>query len=71
MPKWQQSVYSSMVQSISYDSDSQTLTVTFNNGKSYAYSGVPEETATDAANAASVGEFMNSEIKGRYSFRRL
>ena len=71
MASWSQDTYSSMVSSISYDSDSQTMIVTFNTGKSYAYSGVPEEVATDAANAASVGEYMNSEIKGRYSYRRL
>jgi hypothetical protein len=60
-----------MVQSISYDADSNAMVVTFNSGKSYAYAGVPEDVARDAANAASVGEFINSEIKGRYSYRRL
>jgi hypothetical protein len=68
---WDKAVYSSMVQSISYDSDSQIMTVTFNTGKSYAYLGVPEDVAGDAANAASVGDYMNSEIKGRYQYRRL
>jgi len=47
------------------------MIITYNSGKSYAYAGVPEEVARDTANAASVGEFINSEIKGRYSFRRL
>ena len=71
MANWSQSVFSSMVQSIAYDSDSSTMIVTFNSGKSYAYAGVTEDVAADTANAASVGEFINSEIKGRYQYRRL
>jgi len=60
-----------MAQSIGYDSDTGTMIVTFNTGQAYAYANVPEDVATDAANAPSVGEFINSEIKGRYSYRRL
>jgi hypothetical protein len=71
MVSWDKAVYSSMVQSIAYDSDSNVMVVTFNSGKSYAYANVPEDVAMDASNAASVGEFINSEIKGRYSYRRL
>ena len=71
MARWDQDVYSSMVSSISYDTDSSTMVVTFNTGKSYAYANVPEEVAKDAANAASVGEFINAEVKGRFSYRRL
>ena len=71
MASWSKNVFSSMVQSVSYDSDTQTMIITFNNGKSYAYADVPEDVAGDLSNAASVGEFMNSEIKGRYSYRRL
>lgn len=71
MASWSQDVYSSMVQSIAYDSDSGTMIVTFNTGKSYAYANVPEDVATEAANAGSVGDYINSSIKGQYSFRRL
>jgi len=71
MASWSKDVFSSMVQVISYDPDSQTMTITYNNGRSYAYAGVPEDVALDASNAASVGEFVNSEIKGRYSYRRV
>ena len=71
MASWSKNVFSSMVQSVSYDSDTQTLIVQFNRGPPYAFTGVPEDVAGDLSNAASVGEFMNSEIKGRYSYRRL
>jgi len=60
-----------MVQSVSYDPDSQTMVIMFNNGKSYAYANVPEDVAQDTSNAASVGEYVNSEIKGRYSYRKI
>ena len=71
MPSFSQDVFSSMASSISYDADSQTLMITYNSGKTYAYAGVPEDVAWDTANAASVGEYINENIKGRYSFRRL
>ena len=71
MPSFSQDVFSSMTSSISYDADSQTMIITYNSGKSYAYAGVPEDVARDAANAASVGEYINENIKGRYSFRRM
>jgi len=71
MAEWTKDVFSSMAQSVSYDPDTQTMVVTFNNGRSYAYADVPEDVAVDVSNAASVGEFINSEIKGRYSYRRI
>ena len=71
MASWSKDVFSSMAQSVSYDPDTQTMMITFNNGKSYVYANVPEDVAVDVSNAASVGEFINSEIKGRYSYRRL
>ena len=71
MASWSQNVFSSMVQTVAYDSDTQVMIVTFNTGKSYAYAGVPEDVAAAAANAGSVGEYINSEIKGRYSYRKL
>jgi KTSC domain len=69
MGKWTQNVYSSMAQDISYDSETEEMIVTWNSGRVSSYSGVPEETAQSAANAASVGEFINSEIKGKFSHR--
>jgi len=71
MASWSQDVFSTMASSISYDSDSGTMIVTYNTGRSYAYANVPEDVATEAANASSVGDYINENIKGRYSFRRL
>ena len=71
MPRWNQSVYSEMVESVGYDPDTGELFVTFISGSEYVYEGVPEEVALNLANAASVGGMMNSDIKGRYPYRRI
>ncbi len=66
---WSKSVYSSHVQSIGYDSDAREMTVTWQNGKVSVYEDVPEETALQAANAPSVGQFLHSEIKSSFRHR--
>ena len=71
MPSWTQSVFSEMVSEVSYDPDTQEMTVAFKSGGEYIYDGVPEEVATQLANAASVGRMLNSDIKGRYPYRRV
>lgn len=55
---------------ISYQEDPPEMLVTFIKGGRYIYSGVPEDLATQCANAASVGSFLNSEIKPYFQFRR-
>jgi len=71
MVTWLQSVYSTMVQEIAYDADREEMIVTWKGGTSGAYSGVPEDVAQSCAHAASVGQFINSEIKPIYAYRRL
>jgi hypothetical protein len=66
---WSKSVYSSHVQSVGYDSDRKELLITWQNGKVSAYEGVDEETALQAANAPSVGQFLHSEVKPSYRHR--
>ena len=39
------------------------------NGKRCAYEGVPEDVAIELSKAPSVGQMLNSEIKGQYPFR--
>lgn len=71
MSKWEQPTYSTMVQSVGYDDETNELIVTFNNGKSYVYQGVPEELAVQLANAPSVGQMLNSEIKPNYPAKKI
>jgi hypothetical protein len=58
-----------MAQDIGYDSDSEEMTVTWNSGRVSVYSGVSEDVARSVANAASVGEAINMQIKGKYQHR--
>jgi hypothetical protein len=69
MTQWSKSVFSSMVSEIGYDTDTQELLVTWNNGRTSAYSGVPEGVAEQLSKAPSVGQMINSDIKGAYSHR--
>jgi hypothetical protein len=86
MPKWStpqvsglayshspisENVDSSAIARIGYDPDDQRLVVTFNSGRSYAYFGVSRQRFTAFEQAESKGRYLNSQIKGRYSFRRL
>lgn len=67
---WSKSVFSSMVSEIGYDDEKQELIVTWaKSGRRSIYSGVDEETATQLANAPSVGQMINSDIKPNYSHR--
>jgi len=69
MASWSRSVFSTMVQEIAYDSDSQEMSVTWNSGRTSVYSDVPEDVALGVANAPSVGQAMNQEIKPNYGHR--
>ena len=56
-----QSVYSEMVESVGYDSDTGEMTVAFIKGRGVRVrEACQEEVALDLANAASVGGMMNS-----------
>lgn len=64
---WSQSVFSSVVSEVGFDSDTGELLITWSkSGKVSAYQGVPEDVALRVANAPSVGTMLNSEIKPYY-----
>jgi KTSC domain len=69
---WMKSVFSSMVSEVGYDDETQELLVKWARGSkmsAYSGSGMSEDVASECANAASVGEYLNSEIKPNYSPR--
>ena len=66
---WSQHVFSSMVSTVAYDEGTKELMVTWAKGKRSIYSGVPEELAVQLANAPSVGQMINTEIKPYYAHR--
>jgi hypothetical protein len=66
-----QKVESSNVAEVGYDADSETLVVLFHNGGMYAYDGVPATTFDQMVGAESVGKFFNTNVKGKYDFRKV
>ena len=64
-------VISSNLQSVGYDSASQTLEVEFRNGSIYQYSNVPETIHEALMSASSKGSFLNSQIRNRFPYVRV
>lgn len=70
---WMKPVYSSMVSEVGYDPETKELLVRWARGsKTSAYGpDFPEEEAQNLADGrvASVGEYLNSEVKPNYGHR--
>lgn len=66
---WTKSVFSSMVQEISWGDN--VMTITYNNGNTYEYHGVPEDVALEGSKAPSVGQWVDTEVKGKYGYRKI
>ncbi len=54
-----------------YNTESNLLTVTFNNGAIYEYYEFPWEKFTKFRMSDSQGSFLNSNIKTKYSFKKI
>ncbi len=59
-------VSSSMINSVGYDADTQTLDIEFSNGALYSYGGVPQSEYDSLMGAQSVGKYFISNIKNVY-----
>lgn len=57
---------SSHVEQVDFDDDTDTLSVTFTDGRTYDYLNVPAAVARDFQNSGSAGQYLNRHIKGRY-----
>ncbi len=66
-----ESVTSSNLSSIGYDSATQTLEVEFSNGAVYQYFDVPSTVHEELMNAGSHGSYLNQNIKGSYRYARV
>lgn len=64
-------VVSSNVESIGYDSETQTLRVSFLNGSTYEYKNVPDIEFENFKNAPSIGSYLAHNIKGRYPYEKV
>jgi hypothetical protein len=64
-------IKSSNIKSALYDTESELLTVTFNNGTIYGYEKVPWEIFTKFRLSDSQGAYLNSTIKKNYQYQKI
>lgn len=64
-------VESSNIESIGYDSESQTLEIEFLNGSIYQYFDVPEHVYDDLMSSDSQGKYLAHQIKGNYRYSKV
>ncbi len=64
-------INSSNLKMATYDTESNDLTITFNNGAIYEYNKVPWEVFTKFRLTESQGKFFNSNIGKSYNFKKL
>lgn len=64
---------SSSINSISYDAESQKLTVEFHSGSTYGYDNVPLTVVNDMIHEMSVGSFFCKSIRNNkaYTYRKV
>jgi hypothetical protein len=62
---------STAIRRFSYDTQTQTLFVTFVDGDLYAYRGVPDDVHAAMGRAVSKGGYFAEQIRGRYPYVKL
>lgn len=66
-----ESVSSSNLSSIGYDSDNEILEIEFNHGGVYQYFGVPESEYDALMNASSHGKYFSANIRNDYEYEKI
>jgi hypothetical protein len=66
MPLIRRSLKSTAISTVEYDDESQTMTVTFVNGRSYDLSGVPPDLFEGLCSASSAGTYFNTTLRGQF-----
>jgi len=64
-------IKSSNIKTASYDTESKTLTVTFNTSMIYEYYDVPWKIFTKFRSSPSQGKYFNANIKTNYKFKKV
>lgn len=64
-------VSSSNLNSVGYDSASQTLEIEFNSGSIYQYFNVPSSIYQGLINASSHGQYFSQFIRNSYRYRQI
>lgn len=52
---------------VDFDSDTQQMTITFKDGRSYLYRSVPHDIFLGLQNARSSGQYFERQIKSRFN----
>jgi hypothetical protein len=66
MPLDRRQLKSSAISLCEYDTETQDLTLTFTNGRTYDLSGVPPDLFEGLCNASSAGSYFNTYLRGQY-----
>ena len=64
-------INSTNLKSASYDTESQDLTISFNNGSIYVYNKIPWTVFTKLRMSESQGKFFNSNISKKYDYTKI
>ena len=68
-PVHHRSVFSSHIETVGYDPASAELHLTYKNGRTSIYSGVPPETAQRVTGAVSIGTAVHENLRGKHEHR--
>lgn len=63
-------VDSSTIDKVGYDAEAKTLVIKFDNGETYKYLNVPEQTYKKLMKASSAGKFFNDYIKDKFETKK-
>jgi hypothetical protein len=66
-----QRIESEAISAVGYESATQTLRITYRNGRTYDYADVPPEEFSEFMNAPSRGAYANQVIKPKYKYREI
>lgn len=64
-------IQSSNIKTASYNTETEDLTITFNNGSIYVYNKIPWNTFTKFRMAESQGKYFNENIARSYKFTKV
>lgn len=66
-----ETVSSTNISEIGYDNDRRIVEVVFKSGTIYQYFDVPEPVYQELRRASSIGQYLNTNIKGQYRYARV
>lgn len=66
-----ESVTSTNIDEIGYDNDRRILEILFRNGSTYQYFDVPSQIFEELRSSSSLGQYINSNIKGHFRYSRI